>query len=171
MLLACLVTAGCASGLSTGSVARASLPQGAECRCKRLEHLELGPLTLALARMVLGSVDGVGADERAIVNGLRHLEVAEYRLEGCEGEAGQALDRLLAGRGWVELIGVRDEETLTRLVVRQDREGRTRGLLVVDRDGSSLEVVVVEGDVDPLLQRAFEEDPEGAVSRVLAAAG
>jgi hypothetical protein len=136
-----------------------------------VEHLELGRFTLALIRMVLGSVDGVEADERAIVAGLRHLEVADYRLEGCEGEVGEALDRLLIGRGWLDLVATREGETFTRVVVRQDREGRTRGLLVVERDGTALEVVVVEGDLDPVLRRAFEEDPEGAVSRVLAAAG
>jgi hypothetical protein len=170
MLLTCLVTAGCASGLSTGSVVRASLPQGAECRCDRVEHFELGPFTLALAKLVVGWVDDVDEEERAIVDGLRRVEVAEYALEGCRGAGGAELDRLLARRGWHELVAARDGEAFTRLLIRPDREGRTRGLLVVERDRGSLEVVILEGDLDPALRLALEEHPEEAASRVRAAA-
>lgn len=170
VLLTCLLAAGCASSLSTESVARASLPQSAECRCDRVEHFELGPLTLALAKLVVGWVDDVGVDERAVVSGLRHLEVAEYDLHGCEGAGGATLERLLAGRGWHELVAVRDGEAFTRLLVRPDREGRTRGLLVVERDRGSLEVVILEGNLDPALRLALEEHPEEAALRVRAAA-
>lgn len=169
-LIACILTAGCATGLSTGEVARATLPQDPACRRDRVEHLELGPLTLALAKLVVGWVDDVGEDDRAIVCGLRHLEVAEYDLHGCEGAGGTTLGRLLAGRGWHELVAARDGEAFTRLLIRPDREGRARGLMVVERDRGSLEVVILEGDLDPALRQAFEDHPASALSRVRAAA-
>ena len=171
VVVACLVAAGCASGLSTGSVARATVAPAGDCRCERVEHVELGPFTLALAKLVVGWVDDLDEEEREIVAGLRRVEVAEYTLEGCDGAGGAALDRVLAGGGWLELVSTREGDASTRVAIRHDREGRIRGLLVVERDQGSLEVVILEGDLDPAIRQALEEHPEGAASRVRPAVG
>jgi len=162
LAVALLLLPGCASSPTASRVAATVEDQLPGCHLQRESRLALGPLSLAVVRGIVRLVgEDVDEEARAVLSGLRRVEVVTYVVEGRH-ELGPASGRLridAAFPGWSLAVRTREEMEHTWLLVRDNDRGEMRGLAVVVLDGSELEVVVLRGRLDRVLADQLAADP------------
>ena len=166
ILLAAVVSSGCATAATSSSIAEALESTLPECRLERDSTMVLGRTSLALLRGLSGIADDeLDDDAREILRGVRRIEVTSYRsARACEVvSAPPQVSRQLAADGWHAMIAaVEDEGELSWVFTREGPDGGTSGMLVIALDQEELEVVRLDGDIDRILLAAVEDDPEAA---------
>jgi hypothetical protein len=108
--------------------------------------LSLGPLPLAVARLVLDDDQEVGP----ILQDLRAVRVYSYNVtRDAENTAQQvrAVQSRLLDDGWIALITVNEPAEQTAVLLRPDSCGRNRGLAVIVQDPQEVVLVNLIGNV------------------------
>jgi hypothetical protein len=140
------------------------------CRLAVDEELSLGPMKLWFARRVVAMVDDVDPEAKAILAGLRRVEVGSYRITGETRECSipGRLESDLVEDGWIRSVHVRDGGNRSLVLHRPDDDGGIAAMLVVDIDGRSVDMVRLEGRIGDVLAAAIADDPTGASSLLAA---
>ncbi len=131
------------------------------CRLDVDDELVLGRSTLWLARRVVRMADDVDPQARAVLEGLRRVEVGSYRVVGdpdaCALPIGLESD--LVDRGWTRTARWQDESGRGVVLQRVNDDDQIDGMLVLEIDDTSVEIVHLEGRVQNMLAAAVRDDP------------
>ncbi|MEM7052577.1 MAG: DUF4252 domain-containing protein [Acidobacteriota bacterium] len=150
-----LLVTGCGSAPTGPQVAADLFPSG---HYERVQHLRLGPVTMALVRGVLALAEDEG--EASGLGHIRRIDVSSYRVAEGGGSATPAFERRLASHGWNLVARSRDGDDDAWVYLRADERGRPRQLFVIARAGDELDVVRLEGRFDRLLAEQMAQDPD-----------
>ncbi len=132
--------------------------------------LAFGPLTLGLARGVVGSDDPATA---AALRHVRGVAVGTYAIGGPLGTADLALPRAMeriTDRGWAPVVVSRDDSTATFVFARQPGDV-LRDLLVVSFDDGELTLVRLSGRLDAAVLEALQSDDRSLLGPLHTALG
>lgn len=166
-LLVGLLVAGCKDTPSATGVKWEIERQIPGVQLEREFHLRLGRFSMAFLRKIaLWALDEDDEDDRqarAILSGVRRLDVATYRVRSLPEpeklDGPYRFERRLAENGWTMVVRVRDEDERTWVFTREDERGALRNLYVVALDDSELTVVDLQGRLDRMLAAAVADDP------------
>jgi hypothetical protein len=131
------------------------------CRLDVDEELTLGRTKLWFVRRLVAMVDDVDPEARAILAGLRRVEVGSYRVhgDGTDCSIPVDLEAALAGSGWNRTVRWQEGSDLGFVFQRLDDDDRVDGMLVLEIDSGSVEIVRLEGRVHDILMAAVRDDP------------
>jgi hypothetical protein len=136
------------------------------CDLEVEEELRLGPTKLWLVRRVAAMTDDVDEEAKAILDGLRRVEVGSYRIvgetDGCT-VSGRLVTHLLDA-GWLQAARMQDGSGESLVLHRSDENGDLDALLVVEIDGGTVELVRLEGRIGEVLAAAIAGQPDRATS-------
>lgn len=165
------VLGGCAGSPSIDQVRWEVERQMPGLRLEPETRVRLGRLTLGLVRR-LTALDDDPDRETAMLRGIRHLDVAVYRVHGRPDFAAlpdrDTLESRLGRRGWSVVVKSREVDERTWVFTRDDGSGSIRSLFVVGLDGEELTLVHLDGRLDRLFAEAIARDP-GRAARTFAA--
>lgn len=166
-VVACLVvTTGATAGARDRAPSLADIRHTFEssspsCRLDVEEELILGRTKLWFVRRLVGMVDDVDPQSRALLDGLRRIEVGSYRVrddaDGCPAPRGFEAD--LMECGWIRTARWQDESGWGIILQRVDADDRIDGMLVLDVSANTVEIVRLEGRIQDVLAAAVRADP------------
>ncbi len=124
-------------------------------------QLSLGPVSLGLARAVLGCVNGVDEEARLALSAVRGVSVGVYSIssDGSKKESPDfefaQLDQRMTRRGWERMVAVRDQGKVVLVYAPTDASSRKALPLCVGViDGDKMVIVSLRGDPEPILKIA-----------------
>jgi len=123
-------------------------------------ELSLGPLSLALARVILGAVDDEDAGiARKYLRDVSRVQVAVYECDNVPPVSHVKMPeaiRDLEDDGWETAVKVREEDSLAWILYKID-DNRIRELYVITLSDEELVLVKAEGDLDRLAAQAIHD--------------
>jgi len=136
------------------------------CRLDVDEELTLGRTQLWFVRRLVAMVDDVDPEARAILAGLRRVEVGSYRVhdDGSDCSMPMGLEAHLASSGWNRTARWQEGAELGLVFQRLDDDHSVDGLLVLEIDRGSVEIVRLEGRIHDILMAAVRDDPGDTAS-------
>lgn len=121
-------------------------------------ELSLGPLTLALARVVTRFIPDA-REARSYLRDVRRIQIAVYNAQDLPSTAGVEMPaplRDLQAKGWVTAVKLRDGEELVWVLYRLENDSVSE-LYVVSLDDEELVLVRAKGKLERLVARALQE--------------
>jgi hypothetical protein len=151
-------SSGCLWAPELANVRRDIERQIPQARFDKEIELSLGPLSLALARVVTRFVPDA-REARSYLRDVRRIQIAVYNAHDLPPTTGvemPAVLRELQAQGWVTAVKVRDGEELVWVLYRLENESVTE-LYVVALDDEELVLVRAKGKLEKLAARALQE--------------
>ncbi|HEX3553028.1 MAG TPA: hypothetical protein VIA62_07350 [Thermoanaerobaculia bacterium] len=140
-----------------------------EARFEPEEHIRLGRISMGLIHGLLRMVPDAG-EGRQIVNEIRRVEVASYRvkslpnLDRFERETG--FERDLARAGWTLAVHTREANERSWVFLHNTGDGGLSNLFVVALDKDELTLVRVDGRLDRAFAAAVAEHPKKVARQI-----
>lgn len=131
------------------------------CRLDVDEELTFGRTKLWFVRRLVAMVEDVDPQTRAILDGLRHVEVGSYRVRGENGDCPipPDLEADLAGRGWNRTARWQDQSGRGIVLQRTDADDQIDAMLVLEIGNRTVEIVRIEGRIHDILFTAVQAHP------------
>jgi hypothetical protein len=151
-------SSGCLWAPELANVRRDIERQIPQARFDKEIELSLGPLSLALARVVTRFVPDA-REARSYLRDVRRIQIAVYNAHDLPPTTGvemPAVLRELQAQGWVTAVKVRDGQELVWVLYRLENE-RVTELYVVALDDEELVLVRAKGKLEKLAARALQE--------------
>lgn len=131
------------------------------CRLDVDEELTLGRTKLWFVRRVVSITDDVDPEARAILEGLRRVEVGTYRIDTDAHDCPipQGFEAGLAVGGWTRTARWTDGSGSGIVLQRMDADEEIDGLLVIEIGDRTVEIVRLDGRIHDVPAAAVQDDP------------
>jgi hypothetical protein len=122
--------------------------------------LNVGPITLGLARLGIGMIDDIPADARQAISSVHSVEGAVYHINNWVEPAARAriateTRKVMRKRGWDPLVMVQKGEDLVQVFFKEKTMFRRQlRLCVLVLHEEELVIASVRGDITPLIDLA-----------------
>lgn len=131
-------------------------------RFERQSHIRLGRIAMAIARPIVRWTLDKDDEVRALVSGIKRVDIATYRVVELPQTLDVAVIRRIESRmtdnGWHKIVRSREEDDNTWVFSRHRDDGSLSGILVIDLDRDELNIVGVEGRLDEVLATAIADE-------------